>query len=235
VSRRGVVSEAESRAVEPNRVTVEDNFPEGPAMRAVRVALVNDYEIVLEGLAATLARYTDRVQVVRLTTESGVDADVDVILYDTFGRLPNGEKLHDVVGSTKAKVIVYTWSSYPVGTFLAEGAAACVHKGVAAKELVEVIVAVHEGRDAQRHDQDEAESWPGREHGLSARESEVLIFVADGLSNQEIAARMFLSINSVKTYIRTSYRKLGVTRRAQAVRWAIEHGLRPDVEPRGRA
>jgi DNA-binding NarL/FixJ family response regulator len=203
-------------------------------MSAVRVALINDYEIVLAGLAATLANHSDRVHVVRLTTETGVDADVDVILYDTFGRLPADERLHEVVGNNKAKVIVYTWASYPKGAFFAEGAAACVHKGVSAKELVDVIVAVHEGRDAQRHDGDDDESWPGREHGLNAREAEILIFIADGLSNQEIAARLFLSINTVKTYIRTAYKKLDLTSRSHAVRWAIEHGLRPDALPRNR-
>jgi two-component system, NarL family, response regulator LiaR len=169
------------------------------------------------------------VTVVRLTTDSGVDVEVDVVLYDTVGRLPHDEKLHDVVGHNKAKVIVYTWSSYPEGAFFAEGAAACIHKGIPVRELVEVIEAVHEERDLEPHDCNDAENWPGREHGLSARESEVLIFIADGLSNQEIAERLFLSINSVKTYIRTAYRKLGIERRSQAVRWVLEHGLRYDA------
>jgi DNA-binding CsgD family transcriptional regulator len=57
--------------------------------------------------------------------------------------------------------------------------------------------------------------WPGRDHGLSARESEVLCLIAQGLSNQEIADRAFLSINSVKTYIRSAYRKIGVERRTR--------------------
>ena len=47
----------------------------------------------------------------------------------------------------------------------------------------------------------------------------------------EIAERSYLSINSVKTYIRTAYRKLGLSRRSQAVRWGLEHGFLPP-EPR---
>ena len=70
--------------------------------------------------------------------------------------------------------------------------------------------------------------WPGREAGLTAREAEVLALITQGLSNQEIAERSYLSINSVKTYIRTAYRKVGVTRRAQAVVWGMQHGLAPD-------
>jgi phosphoenolpyruvate carboxylase len=69
--------------------------------------------------------------------------------------------------------------------------------------------------------------WPGREHALSAREAEVLALIAQGLSNQEIADRAFLSINSVKTYIRSAYRKIGVERRTQAVLWATQNGFVP--------
>lgn len=73
-----------------------------------------------------------------------------------------------------------------------------------------------------------AGDWPGRALGLSARESEVLALIAQGLSNQEVASRAYLSINSVKTYIRSAYRKIGVQRRSQAVLWAIRHGFNPD-------
>ena len=69
---------------------------------------------------------------------------------------------------------------------------------------------------------------PGREAGLTAREAEVLALITQGLSNQEIAQRSYLSINSVKTYIRTAYRKIGVERRAQAVVWGMQHGFEPD-------
>ena len=70
--------------------------------------------------------------------------------------------------------------------------------------------------------------WPGREWGLTEREAEVLALITQGLSNQEIAERSYLSINSVKTYIRTAYRKIGVTRRSQAVVWGMKHGFEPD-------
>jgi DNA-binding CsgD family transcriptional regulator len=61
--------------------------------------------------------------------------------------------------------------------------------------------------------------------GLTAREVEILTLIASGHSNQQIAERCFLSINTVKTYVRTTYRKIGVQTRAQAVAWAIHHGL----------
>lgn len=60
---------------------------------------------------------------------------------------------------------------------------------------------------------------------LSGREREVLELVASGCSNQEIAETLYVSINSVKTYIRTAYQKIGAKSRSQAVVWAITHGL----------
>ena len=80
-----------------------------------------------------------------------------------------------------------------------------------------------------------AGEWPGQEAGLSARESEIIALITKGLTNQEIAERAYLSINSVKSYIRSAYRKIGVTRRSQAVAWAMQNGFEPDrvrrVEP----
>lgn len=52
----------------------------------------------------------------------------------------------------------------------------------------------------------------------------MLDLIARGLSNQEIADAAYLSINSVKSHIRTAYRKLGVTRRSQAVGWVLQSG-----------
>jgi len=60
---------------------------------------------------------------------------------------------------------------------------------------------------------------------LSSREQDVLRLIAGGMSNQEIAGSLYLSINSVKTYIRSAYRRIGVERRSQAVVWAVQHGL----------
>ena len=63
---------------------------------------------------------------------------------------------------------------------------------------------------------------------LTARERETLAHIATGKSNDEIARQMEISLNSVKSYIRSAYRKLGVTRRSQAVIWGFQHGLLED-------
>jgi len=70
--------------------------------------------------------------------------------------------------------------------------------------------------------------WPGREEGLTAREAEVLSLITMGISNQEIAERTLLSLNSIKSYIRSCYRKINVDSRSRAVLWGVDHGMQLD-------
>ena len=70
--------------------------------------------------------------------------------------------------------------------------------------------------------------WPGHEAGLSAREAEILALLCQGLSNDDIAERAYLSTSTVRTYLRTLFSKLDVQSRTQAVLWGVEHGFRPD-------
>lgn len=62
-------------------------------------------------------------------------------------------------------------------------------------------------------------------HGLSERELQVLTLIATGLTNAEVAREAYLSVNTVKSYIRSAYRKMDVQSRSQAVIWAIDHGV----------
>ncbi len=204
---------------------------------AVRVALMNDYEIVVVGLQALLAPYADRVRVVELDSLLPVHSDVDVLLYDAFARERVTGPVEQTIREATAKVLIYTWHLDPelVQEALAKGAVGCVSKALDIVDLVAAIEKAHAGSIVVSEPGSpqgptpgaEQGDWPGRDHGLSPRESEVLALIAQGLSNQEIADRTFLSINSVKTYIRTAYRKIGVERRTQAVIWATRNGFVP--------
>jgi DNA-binding NarL/FixJ family response regulator len=200
----------------------------GDEVRPVRVALSNDYEIALLGLAAMLARYPGQVQIVDITTVPRPAHEPDIILFDTFGRLPGDDvKLRRMVKENDAKVVVYSWDDYPEEAARSAGAAGYLSKSLSAGELVSRLVAFHDtvGRPATRDDDEPRLTWPGQVHGLSEREAEMLTFIVRGLSNEEIAERAYLSINTVKTYIRTAYRKIGVSSRSQAVAWGFRNGF----------
>jgi len=202
----------------------------------VRVAVVNDYELVVVGVAALLEPFSDRVAVVELDSGLPVVQDVDVILYDTFGQVQgDGVDLPQLVHGSGAKVAIFSWNVQPelVTRSIEQGASAYLAKGMEAEALVHAIEMVHQGRLVVPSDVTTSEKvagdWPGREFGLTAREAEIIALITQGLSNQEIAQRSYLSINSVKTYIRTAYRKMGVTSRSQAVLWGVKHGFEPDM------
>ncbi|WP_205474344.1 response regulator transcription factor [Nocardioides sp. SYSU D00038] len=206
-----------------------------PSTPPITVAIVNDYELVVAGVASLLEPFSDRVAVVELDSGLPVVSDVDVILYDTFGQVQgDGVDLDGLVRDGHAKVIVFSWNLHPelVENTLARGARGYLSKAMSAEEIVVGIEEVHRGGTvAPVGDSSlgtERGEWPGRDVGLSAREAEVVALITQGLSNREIAERTYLSINSVKTYIRTAYRKMGVERRAQAVLWGIAHGFEPD-------
>jgi len=147
----------------------------------------------------------------------------------------DGIDLEDLVRGSNAKVVIFSWNLQPglVDAAIARGARGYLSKALSAEDLVKGIEAVAQGeivRELRPLDDQllDRGAWPGRTHGLTQREAEVLALITQGLTNQEIADRAYISINSVKTYIRTAYRKIGVTRRSQAVSWGMRHGFTPD-------
>jgi DNA-binding CsgD family transcriptional regulator len=69
---------------------------------------------------------------------------------------------------------------------------------------------------------DEAVRWPGRDAGLTERESELLSLLSTGMTNRELGAHLYISENTVKTQLRHLYAKLDVRNRAQAAAVAAE-------------
>jgi NarL family two-component system response regulator LiaR len=198
--------------------------------RPVQVALINDYPIVVAGLATLLEPYAARVHVRRSTTSVAELGQMDVVLFDTFGKADVWTRLTEILAVSHAKVLVFSWAPTPdkYAGYVSLGASGYLSKGASAEEVVDAIEAVACGgnllavRDTAEGD---AGSWPGKSTGLSAREAEILALIVAGLTNQEIAERLYLSVNTVKTYIRTAYRKMSVTTRTRAVIWGVQHGF----------
>ena len=205
----------------------------------IRVAIVDDFEVVVRGLAEMLRPFAGEIELVPLDSRLALDADVDVALYDAFSHADGIGLAHLVEHPRVRQVLLYSWARdrAVVEDALQQGAAAYVSKTAGADELVATLRKVHAGECVVEGGLDGPAagpegSWPGREEGLTAREAEVIALITQGLSNQEIAERASLSINSVKSYIRTSYRKMGVTSRTNAVLWGLDHGFGPE---RGRS
>ena len=117
---------------------------------------------------------------------------------------------------------------------MAKGASGYLSKTLPAHDLVTAIEAIADGNvvisDPPPRSRPAAGlDWPGRTEGLTDREAEVLALITQGQSNSEIAQVMYLSINTVKTYIRSAYRKIGVT--GPIPRHAVGHRPRVPTRP----
>lgn len=208
-----------------------------PASTPITVALVDDYDVVVMGVAKMLDRYRDRVIIAELDSTMPVSDSVDIVLYDSFAQ---PESDHDeiavLVANPRAhRVVVYTWNFHPdlIASARQHGAHGYLSKTLPARDLVAALEAVHSGQTVVSDVPPRTRSavgldWPGRGEGLSDRESEILALITQGMSNADVARLTYLSPNTVKSYIRTIYRKIDVGSRTQAVLWGVEHGFTPD-------
>lgn len=208
-----------------------------PGPGPIKVAIVNDYELIVTGLASVLEPFSEQVQVVELDSGVPVLSDVDLLLCDTYGQQQGGAiDPESLFRQGVAPVVVFSWHTdiQLVDSAIRAGAAGYVSKSVTAQQLVQALTDVHEGKQvvivddgAEKDPADDGYSgrWPGDRFGLSPRESEVLALMCQGLSNQEITQRAFIGINTVKTHIRTLYRKIQVESRSQAVAWGLQNGF----------
>lgn len=200
-----------------------------------RVAVVNDFEVIVRGVHAMLRPYADRLCVVELDSDVPPSQPVDIALYDAFAMEgAQGQNLTDLVRHPHVRrLVVYTWGTDDPTMredLLEAGVQGILPKSLPAAELVDAILTVHAGEVVVLPVAEAPAdgSWPAKEEGLTERESEIVALIVEGLSNKEIASRTYLSINSVKSYIRTAYRTMEVTTRSQAILWGLDHGLRKD-------
>jgi DNA-binding NarL/FixJ family response regulator len=189
-------------------------------------AVITPHNIVAVGLRTLLAG----VPLVDPAT-----GEPDVLLYDVAG-LAEGvtDELDHWVKETASTVVALTRPLRPdLGALALErGAEALVPLSGTGEEILDVVLSALAGtlEDSSIALAAEQETRLGADAGLSQRETDVLRLVVLGLSNQEVAEELSLSINSIKTYIRSAYRKIGVTTRAQVVAWCVRHGFPPSAE-----
>jgi DNA-binding NarL/FixJ family response regulator len=203
----------------------------------VTVALVDDYDVVLIGLAHLFDGHRDRVVVAEIDANSALHDRIDIVLYDSFAQPESDhEEVAALLRSDRAGcVVIYTWNFHPelVEAALRQGARGYLSKAMSAEALVtaleqvragEVVVTEVTGRVVSAPGLD----WPGRDQGLTDRESEILALITQGRSNADVATLTYLSPNTVKSYIRSIYRKIGAESRTRAVLWGVANGFAPD-------
>lgn len=205
----------------------------------IRVLIVEDHQVVADGLAALLNDQPDMTVVGKAASvvESIAHAEnlkPDVVLVDF--RLTDGTGADAGAGirqvRPEAKLIFLTREDSDAARFAAieAGASAFIHKSRAASEVVEAIRAVSSGGtlftprtiatllNKRREMDSQLES-------LTPREKEVLRLMAEGVASRDIAARLGISYTTVRTHIRSLGSKLGVHSKLEAIVKARELAL----------
>jgi two-component system response regulator NreC len=214
-------------------------------MAKIRVLIADDHAVVRSGLRLLLQSQLDMEVVGEAGTfpqaiDGVADMRPDVLTLDLA--MPGGfgvagiEKLRQRF--PELRIVVLTMYDDPafVHTALAMGAAGYVAKSAADTGLVSAIRAVHEGRvfvDAQNVDSAFSAATTGVPSSkraapiekLSQREREVLLLIANGLTNQAAADRLGLSVKTIESYRARLMEKLGLESRADLTRLAVECGL----------
>lgn len=206
-----------------------------------RVAILSPLDVVAAGLQAMLAHHPDEVEVIELST--AVDAvEPDVILYDAVGLHDgDGADLDFFIRQTGSTVLAVSQDLRPdlASRALARGADGFFSLGVDDEQLLAAVLSANTGWEPGDGGESPVvgasgtelgDTRLGHDVGLTQRETDVLTLITQGYSNQEIAELRFLSINSVKTYIRSAYRRIGVGSRSQAVVWCLQHGFSAEPE-----
>jgi len=154
----------------------------------------------------------------------------DVILYDVIGmQSDGGRELWGLIG-TEIPVIAVGRPLRPdlAARAVAHGAVVTLSLETSEELLVAAVLTAAQGRPTPLgiFPVPVLAECPDH-HRLTSRELEVMRCVAAGLSNREICDALGLGMNTVKSYIRTAYRKIGVTNRPHAVLWCLQHGFDP--------
>jgi DNA-binding NarL/FixJ family response regulator len=210
-------------------------------MAEIRVALVNDYEIVLEGLRALLLPYAPDIRLVEHDIRRTPERTVDVTLFDTYGESTAiVDRARELASDdSNGAVVAFSFSDDMVvaNSVLRAGARGFISKAMRAPQIVDGIKAAARGEQvilvkrSSRPAIANELSWPGRDLQLTGRESELLALLPTGMSNRELAAHLSLSENTIKTQLRSLFSKLGVRNRVQAAT-AARAGLLGDQRPR---
>lgn len=207
----------------------------------IRVLLVDDHEMVRIGVSSYLSAQTD-IEVVAeaengsKAVELALQLKPDVILMDlVMDEMDGIEATRKIIEAWKeAKIIIVTsfLDDEKVYPALQAGATSYMLKTSKASEIARAVRETYQGQivlepevtDKMMTKMREKKSTPLHEE-LTTREMEILLLMAEGKSNQEIADQLFIALKTVKTHVSNILSKLQVQDRTQAVIYAFKHSL----------
>lgn len=216
----------------------------------IRVVVVDDHQIVRDGLVAMLGPHTD-VEVVGAAANAAeaialvARTSPDVALVDINLGGESGLQLsRELIGSyPRTRVVCLTVhdeqqylfealrsgvSGFLLKRVVPEGLVAALRGVLAGETVVDPLLS---GRVVKIAAESEARGtfWPGLQYGLTKREAELLELLTEGLPNKEVARHLCISEETVKSHLKSIYRKLSVSDRTEAVAVALREGLVPDT------
>jgi len=212
--------------------------------RPLRLLVVDDHEIVRQGLVALLDRRSGFEVVAQAGTVAEAIAaaarfEPDVIVMDV--RLPDGSGIEACreIRAARPETRVVMLTSYPdeeaVLSAIIAGASGYLLKQVRGRDLVAAIESVGRGdslldpavteKVLQRVRNAASGGASDELSGLTAQERKILLLVAEGKTNKEIASDVFLSDKTVKNYVSSILSKLNLQRRTQAAAFVAKHHL----------
>jgi DNA-binding NarL/FixJ family response regulator len=200
----------------------------------LRVVLADDHRLVLDAVQRSLEK-DEGFQVVATTNSGAEVSDLvarhrpDLVLMDL--RMPGVDGLQALdqirARDKEVKVVMLSASERPeeIQSALSRGADGFILKSVDPVDLPAALRQVHAGTVFRPGMTGNAPASPAQEAGLTEREVTLVQALARGLSNKQISQELWITEQTVKFHLRNIFRKLEVTSRTAAARWAHENGL----------
>ena len=204
----------------------------------IKVYIVDDHQLVIEGLKSLLID-EQNIDIVGSATNAEQCLEyfnshsVDVILMDISLPDKSGIDLCRIISEKNENIKIIALSTFTEGTYVIKmmenGASGYLHKNASKLEIIKAIKTVFQGDNyltpeaekALKYETDLQNKLPK----LTKREKEVLLLISNGLTNNLISEKLFISIDTVDSHRKNLYSKMNVNNTAMLIKFATENKL----------